>query len=138
MRTTLAGGGAKARYEKRDLRHGGGGAYTRLKSNGFTLIELLVVIAIIAILAAMLLPALNRAKAQAQSTSCKNHLHQMGVALWLYVNDNSQKYPYASQMNDTDLTSGQFVDFWELDLQPYYPLRLDQSCLSLSRLQGCD
>jgi len=58
------------------------------------LIELLVVIAIIGILAALLLPALSRSKAQAHSTTCKNHLRQMGLALQLYVNDNQGQYPY--------------------------------------------
>jgi prepilin-type N-terminal cleavage/methylation domain-containing protein/prepilin-type processing-associated H-X9-DG protein len=65
---------------------------TERRTSGFTLIELLIVIAIIAILAALLLPALSRARAAGLSAACKSNLHQIGIALKLYT-DEFQKYP---------------------------------------------
>ncbi|MEJ0089441.1 MAG: type II secretion system protein [Limisphaerales bacterium] len=62
-------------------------------SRAFTLVELLVVIAIIGILAALLLPVLGRTKESARATACLNNLHQVGVALQIYVQENNNKLP---------------------------------------------
>jgi prepilin-type N-terminal cleavage/methylation domain-containing protein/prepilin-type processing-associated H-X9-DG protein len=87
---------------------------------GFTLIELLVVIAVIAILASLLLPAINRAKQAAYTTTCLNNLKQWGLATQLFAGENGDLLPKDGAPNGISLNEGWYNDLPRVLSLPCY------------------
>jgi prepilin-type N-terminal cleavage/methylation domain-containing protein/prepilin-type processing-associated H-X9-DG protein len=92
-------------------------------SRAFTLVELLVTVGVIAILAALVLSALGRAKASAQAITCRSNLKQWGTATLLYVADHNDLLPKNGSSGGNWTNDGWYIDLpKEIGFQPYYEM----------------
>jgi prepilin-type N-terminal cleavage/methylation domain-containing protein len=101
------------------------------RESAFTLVELLVVIAIIAVLAALLFPALGSARANAQRTQCVSQIGSLGKALLLYTQDNEGQLPLNASPTYGNINSGIWFDYAAL-LLPYLNMTSDQAAANPS------
>ena len=109
---------------------------------GFTLIELLVVIAIIAVLLAIIMPAMRRVKESAKQTICKSNLKNVGLAVFMYLDDNDRKFPNYRSANGflwydargNLLTLSDSSAYWGIIYKPYLKETRIFNCPSLRRV----
>ncbi len=115
----------KAKKEVGEIRtYPSDGMFASGKNKLFTLIELLVVIAVIAILAAMLMPALARARQEARRISCSSNGRQLGLATMMYLNDWNDFFPPADSQDNLQRWFGvrdTEQEPWEVEGSPLYP-----------------
>jgi len=118
------------------------GRVIRRNVKGFTLIELLVVIAIIAVLMAIIMPAMRRIKESAKQTICKSNLRNVGLALFMYLDDNDRKLPNYHSANGflwydaggNLLPLSNSTAYWGIIYKPYLKETKIFNCPSLRRV----